>query len=118
MDNKWYRKNTPTTNIVIRMPVELNAIAPIAHPDSGRKNCSGISSHFSFIRSGIVPKRHVTHCVSSVLWRICGKILLWFLLLFYCYFVKCAFFIVYVHDMCSLLDCGDISIYKIIQLFI
>lgn len=38
-----YRRNTPTTNNVINIPVELSAIAPIAHADSGRRNISGIS---------------------------------------------------------------------------
>lgn len=38
-----YRKKTPTTKNVINIPVELNAIAPIAQPDSSRKYCSGMS---------------------------------------------------------------------------
>lgn len=60
-----YRKKTPTTKNVINIPVELNAIAPMAHPDSSRKYCSGISWQYSLYRSGMVPFEHVMHCVSS-----------------------------------------------------
>lgn len=68
-----HRKNTPTTKNVINIPVELNAIAPIAQPDSSRKYCSGISWHFCLNRSGMVPALHVIHCVSSSGWRICER---------------------------------------------
>lgn len=55
------------------MPPELNVIAPMAHPDSSRRYCSGISWQYSLSRSGIVPFWHVWQCVSSVGCRICKR---------------------------------------------
>lgn len=56
-----YRRKTPATNSVMSIPVELNAIAPIAQADSKRRNCSGMSWQFCLKRSGMVPLRQVTH---------------------------------------------------------
>lgn len=64
-NNSTYRRKTPATKNVTNMPVELSAIAPMAHADSGRKNTSGILWHSCLLRSGNVPFGHVLHCVSS-----------------------------------------------------
>lgn len=61
---------TPHTNIVIKIPVELNAIAPIAQPLSGLKYSSGILLHRTCNGSGTVPCGQAIHCVGSVGWRI------------------------------------------------
>lgn len=50
-----YLIKTPATNIVIKIPVEENAIAPIAQPLPGRRNTSGISLHITCVESGTVP---------------------------------------------------------------
>jgi hypothetical protein len=68
-----YLRKTLMTKTVMRMPVELNDMAPIAQPDSGLKYTSGMSWQNSLCTSGIVPLRQVIHCVSSVGLRICKR---------------------------------------------
>lgn len=67
---KSYLTNTPTTNSVTNIPVALNAIAPMAQADSGRRYTSGIVWQYCLVASGNVPNWHVRHWVSSVGWRI------------------------------------------------
>lgn len=66
-----YLKNTQITKNVTKIPIELNAIAPIAIGDSNFKKTSGIFRQNSFDEFGRVPARHVIHCVSSSGFLIC-----------------------------------------------
>lgn len=66
-----YLKNTQITKNVTKIPIELNAIAPIAIGDSNFKKTSGILRQISFDEFGMVPARHVIHCVSSSGFLIC-----------------------------------------------
>lgn len=67
----WWRRKTPPTKSVIRMPQDEKDMAPMAQPLSGRRNTSGISWQCVLLASGTVPSWHAWHSVSSAGARIC-----------------------------------------------